>query len=42
MISHGLGLSLSKLIAEKNSAILSARNGTNGAIFTLEFISWID
>ena len=39
--SGGFGLFLSKGIAEKNSAVLSAQNKEDGALFTLEFITWI-
>jgi len=39
--TSGFGLFLSKGIAEKNSAILSAKNESKGATFILEFITWI-
>ncbi len=40
--SSGIGLYLSKTIAEKNNAVLTVENTERGAKFTLEFITWID
>ncbi len=40
--SSGIGLYLSKTIAEKNNAVLNVHNTDKGAKFTLEFITWID
>jgi len=40
--SSGLGLYLSKNIVEKNNGIITAANNKEGAVFTIEFITWID
>lgn len=40
--STGIGLYLSKNIVEKNNGIITAANKNGGAIFTIEFITWID
>jgi len=38
----GVGLYLSKNIVEKNRGLISATNSDNGAVFCLEFLTWID
>lgn len=38
----GIGLYLSKVLTEKNGGVISASNGQNGAVFTIEFLTWID
>lgn len=40
--STGIGLYLSKNIVEKNNGIITAQNKNDGAIFTIEFITWMD
>lgn len=40
--STGIGLSLSKNIVEKNNGIITASNTDDGAMFTIEFITWMD
>jgi len=38
----GIGLYIAKEILRKNSAIINAQNGLHGAIFTIEFLTWLD
>lgn len=40
--STGIGLYLSRNIVEKNNGIITAQNKHDGAIFTIEFITWMD
>ena len=40
--SSGIGLYLSKSLLEKNNAIIEAQNTKDGAIFNIEFLTWID
>ena len=40
--STGIGLYLAKNIVEKNNGIITAKNSDDGAIFTIEFITWMD
>lgn len=40
--SSGIGLYLSKILVEKNNGVITAANTDNGAIFTIEFLTWID
>ena len=39
--NRGIGLYLAKNIIEKNNGILTASNTKDGALFTVEFITWI-
>ena len=38
----GVGLYLSKNIIEKNKGLISVSNNENGAVFCIEFLTWID
>ena len=40
--STGIGLYISKNIVEKNSGTIHASNSVDGAIFTIEFLTWIN
>ncbi len=38
----GIGLYLAKVLIEKNNGVITAANTKDGAIFTIEFLTWID
>jgi CheY-like chemotaxis protein len=38
----GVSLYLAKVLVEKNSGVITASNADNGAVFTIEFLTWID
>ncbi|MBE0513845.1 hybrid sensor histidine kinase/response regulator [Sulfurimonas sp.] len=40
--SSGVSLYLAKVLVEKNSGVITASNGKDGAVFTIEFLTWID
>ncbi|TKI70360.1 hybrid sensor histidine kinase/response regulator [Sulfurimonas crateris] len=40
--SSGIGLYLAKVLIEKNNGVITASNTEEGAIFTIEFLTWID
>lgn len=40
--SLGVGLYLAKVLVEKNSGVITATNSEDGAVFTIEFLTWID
>lgn len=40
--SSGVGLYLAKILTEKNGGVITASNTKEGAIFTIEFLTWID
>lgn len=40
--SSSVGLYLAKLLVEKNNGVITAANTDDGAIFTIEFLTWID
>ncbi len=40
--SSGVGLYLAKVLTEKNGGVITASNTKDGAIFTIEFLTWID
>ena len=40
--SSGIGLYLSRILVEKNNGVITATNTKKGAIFTIEFLTWID
>lgn len=40
--SSGIGLYLSKVLIEKNGGVITAANTQEGAVFTIEFLTWID
>lgn len=40
--SSGVGLYLAKVLIEKNSGVITAANSQDGAVFTIEFLTWID
>ncbi|WP_455757593.1 response regulator [Sulfurimonas sp.] len=40
--SSGLGLYIAKEILEKNSAAISVYNDDDGAVFTIEFLTWLN
>jgi CheY-like chemotaxis protein len=42
MDSSGIGLYLAKILTEKNGGVITASNTKDGAIFTIEFLTWID
>ncbi len=39
---NGIGLFIAKEIVVKNSGVISAKNSEKGAIFHIEFLTWID
>ncbi len=39
---NGIGLYIAKEILEKNSATISVKNRDKGALFTIEFLTWLD
>lgn len=40
--SSGVGLYLAKVLTEKNGGVITASNTKDGAIFTIEFLTWIE
>lgn len=40
--SSGVSLYLAKVLVEKNSGVITASNTDDGALFTIEFLTWID
>lgn len=40
--SSGVGLYLAKVLTEKNGGVITASNTKDGALFTIEFLTWID
>lgn len=40
--SSGIGLYLAKVLSEKNGGVITASNTKDGAVFTIEFLTWID
>ena len=38
----GIGLFIAKEIVEKNGGIISVKNAKDGAIFTIEFLTWLE
>ena len=39
---NGIGLYIAKVIVEKNGGVISALNDEKGAVFTIEFLTWLD
>jgi signal transduction histidine kinase len=39
---NGIGLYIAKEIIEKNTALISVENSAKGAIFKVEFLTWLD
>ncbi|WP_310441277.1 hybrid sensor histidine kinase/response regulator [Sulfurimonas sp.] len=40
--SSGVGLYLAKVLIEKNNGVITAANTKDGAVFTIEFLTWIE
>ncbi|PHS57086.1 MAG: histidine kinase [Sulfurimonas sp.] len=40
--SSGIGLALTKSIIDKNDGVITATNNSDGAVFTIEFLQWMD